>query len=128
MKMTMTNAEAIQHLNGLRELERLNNPVPAVAGYRIVQNIHALIAALAPYNEVREKTVRKYAKDGKSVNRDTDPEAFSACTKELHEIEQLTISVEVNTVPLNMFAEGKFPISAIFALSFMVGESTAKEV
>lgn len=128
MKMTMTNMEAIQRLNGLRELERLNNPVPAVAGYRIVQNIHALTTALAPYNEVRERTIKKYAKDGQTVSRDTDPEAFSACTKELHEIEQLTISVEVNTVPLNMFAEGKFPISAIFALSFMVGESTAKEV
>lgn len=120
MKITMTNAEAIQSLNGLRELERLNNPVPAVVGYRIIQNIHALASALMPYDEAREKIIKKHAKDGKTIHRDTEPEAFAACTDELTAIEQLTISVEVNTFPLKMLGESKFPISAFFVLDFMI--------
>lgn len=128
MKMTMTNAEAIQKLNGLRELEKLSNPVPALAGYRIVQNIHALANALAPYTEVRDKTIKKYAKDGKSISRDTDPEAFAACTEELAALDRLTIDVEVNTFPLSAIAEGKFPLNVFFILDFMIQKTSKKEV
>lgn len=120
MKVSMTNAEAIQRLNDLRELRTLNNPVSAVAGYRIVQNIQALAAALTPYYEVRDETIKKYAKDGVSVDRKTDPEAFEACTKELDEIDRLTVDVEISTFPFSMIAEGKFPISTFFALNFMI--------
>lgn len=128
MRVTMTNAEAVHRLNNLCELEHLNNLVPAIVSYRIVQNIRALEAALAPCEEVRERTIRKYANGGTVINRDTDPEAFAACSRELSEIEQLTISVDVNTFPIDLIAEGRFPISAIFALDFMIENTTAKEV
>lgn len=120
MKVKMTNSQAVQLMAGLQELQKLNNPVPAVVGYRIVQNIHALATALAPYNEVRERAIQKYAPDGRTIRRDTNPEAFNACEKELHEIDKLEISVDVNTFPLSMIAESKFPISVIFALDFMI--------
>lgn len=120
MKMKMSNAEAVQRLNGLRELEKLSNPVPTVVGYRIVQNIHALSAALAPYYEVRDKTIKEYAKDGKSISRDTEPEAFAACTAQLAEVERLEVDVEINTFPLSAIAEGKFPLNAFFVLDFMI--------
>ena len=120
MNVNMTNAEAVQRLNYLRELKTLNNLVSAAVGYRIVQNIHTLTTALTPYYEVRDKTIKKYAKDGVSVDRKTDPEAFDNCTKELAEIDHLTINVEVATFPLSMIAECKFPLSAFFALDFMI--------
>lgn len=120
MKVSMTNAEALRCLNSLRELESLNNPVSAVAGYRIVQNIHALINALAPYQEIRDKTIKKHAKNGVSVDRKTDPEAFDACTRDLAEVERLTIDVEVKTFPIDMIADCKLPIHVLFALNFML--------
>ena len=127
MKVKMTNAEAVQRLNVLHDLEKLSNPVPAVVGYRIVQNIHALADALTPYNEIRDKIIKKYAKDGKSISRDSDPEAFTACTIELAEIERLTIDVDVNTFPLSAIAEGKFPLNVFFILDFMIEKNAAKE-
>lgn len=129
MKVTMTNAEAVQKLNSLRELEKLNNPVPALAGYRIVQNIHALADALAPYTETRDKIIKKYAKAGQTViSRDTDPETFDACAKEIATIDRLTIDVEVNTFPLSAIAEGKFPLNVFFILDFMIQKTSKKEV
>lgn len=127
MKITMTNAEAIQHLSGLRGLESLNNPVPAPAGYRIIQNIHALEGALAPYIEVRDKTIKKYANGGQVINRETDPEAFSACTEELAQIDRLNIDVEINTIPLSAISEGKFPLNVFFILDFMIQKTPQKE-
>lgn len=129
MKITMTNLEAVRRLSGLKELETLSNPVPAAVGYRIVQNIHALSDALKPYQEIRDKTIRKYAKVGKTViNRDTDPEAFDACTAELAQIDHLTIDVEVGTFPLDAIAEGRFPLNIFFMLDFMIEKASTKGV
>ncbi len=129
MKITLTNLEAVHRLGGLKELEKLSNPVPAAVGYRIVQNIHALSEALKPYQEIRDKTIRKYAPAGKTViNRDADPEAFAACTAELAQIDRLTIDVEIGTFPLDAIAEGRFPLNVFFTLDFMIDKNSVKGV
>ncbi|MBR4310828.1 MAG: hypothetical protein IKT79_07345 [Akkermansia sp.] len=119
----MSNIEAVSRLNSLRELERLSNTVPAVVGYRILQNIHALEETLAPYNRMRDNIIKKYSKDGKSVSRESDPAAFEVCTQEIEEVAQIEVEVEVQTFPFKLIENREFPLKTLFALDFMIEKS-----
>lgn len=123
MTLTMSNIEAVSRLNSLRELERLSNTVPAVVGYRILQNIHALEETLAPYNRMRDNIIKKYSKDGKSVSRESDPAAFEVCTQEIEEVAQIEVEVEVQTFPFKLIENREFPLKTLFALDFMIEKS-----
>lgn len=123
MTLTMSNIEAANRLSSLMDLERLSNTVPAVVGYRILQNIHALEAALAPYNRMRDNIIKKYSKDGKSVSRETDPAAFEVCTQEIAEISQIEVEVPVQTFPFKLIENREFTMKTLFALDFMIEKS-----
>lgn len=123
MTLTMSNIEAVNRLNSLHELERLSNTVPAVVGYRILQNIHALEAAVAPYNRMRDNIIKKYAKDGKTVSREADPAAFEVCMQEIAEIAQIEVEVDVQTFPFKLIENREFPMKALFTLDFMIEKS-----
>lgn len=120
MTITMSNIEAVNRLNSLRELERLSNTVPAVVGYRILQNIHALEAAVAPYDRMRDNIIKKYSKDGKSVSRENDPAVFEVCMQEISEIAQIEVEVDVQTFPFKLIENRDFPLKALFSLDFMI--------
>lgn len=121
--VTMKNAEAIARLTILRELEKLNITLPTIAGYRIVQNIHALVDALVPYNTVRDTIIKSHAKDGKTVVRENDPAAFEACMTEIAELDQLDITLEVQTFPFSCISDKELPLNVMFALDFMIDKS-----
>ena len=123
MTLTMSNIEAANRLTSLKELERLSNTVPAVVGYRILQNIHALETALAPYQRMRDNIIKKYSKDGTSVSRDTDPAAFEVCTQEIAEVAHIEVEVPVQTFPFKLIENREFPLNTLFALDFMIEKS-----
>ncbi len=118
--MKMTNAEAIQKRNSLKELEASNIVIPAIIGFKILQNIHALHDALEPYNQMRDKIIRKHAKGGNEINREKDPVTYSACIREIAEIEQLMIDVDVKKFDAKMLSNMNFPAKLFFTLDFMV--------
>lgn len=120
MTLTMSNIEAVNRLASLRELERLSNTVPAVVGYRILQNIHALEETLAPYNRMRDNIIKKYSKDGKTVSRESDPAVFEVCTQEIAEIAQIEVEVAVQTFPFKLIENREFPLNVLFTLDFMI--------
>ena len=115
----MSNIEAANRLTSLRELERLTNTVPAVVGYRILQNIHALESALAPYERMRDNIIKKYSKDGKTILREKDPAAFEVCTQEIAEIAKIEVEVNVQTFAFKLIEGRDFPLNALFAMGFM---------
>lgn len=123
MTLTLYNIEAANRLTSLRELERLSNTVPAVVGYRILQNIHALEEALAPYNRMRDNIIKKYSKNGKTISREDDPAAFDVCTQEIAEIAQIEVEVAVQTFPFKLIENREFPLKTLFALDFMIEKS-----
>ena len=123
MTLTMSNIESANRLISLRELERLTNTVPAVVGYRILQNIHALEAVLAPYDRMRDNIIKKYSKDGKTVLRENDPAAFELCSQEIAEIAKIEVEVEVQTFAFKLIENRDFPLNALFALDFMIEKS-----
>ena len=123
MKLTMSNIEAVNRLTALMELEKLSNTVPAVVGYRILQNIHALDAALAPYNRMRDNIIKKYSKDGNTVSRESDPAAYKVCIQEIAEIAQIEVEVPVQTFPFKLIENREFPLKTLFTLDFMIEKS-----
>lgn len=123
VKSSMTNAEIYQRVTGLQKLRELNNAVPAIVGYRIAQNLHALETALVPYNETRDQIIIKHSKDGKSVDGESDREAFLACTKDLSELEQISVDVEIWKIPFSSLDGREFPVGVILALDFMLEDS-----
>lgn len=123
MKITMTYGEAERRLAALHELERMTNNVPAIAGLRITQNIHALEQATAPYHTMRDTIIKKYAKGGSSVSKEQDPAAFRACTQEIADIASDEMEVEIRTFPLKLVADREFPMNTLFAMEFMIDES-----
>ena len=120
MEMKMTNAKAVEQLRRLKELEQLDLALPAVVSYRVVQAVRGLADALAPYVEMREKIVKKYAKSGNVVSREEDPTAFDACSAELEELDRLEIYVEIHKFPFSLIDGRDLPIKAMFALNFML--------
>lgn len=120
---TMKNAEAVARLNVLRDLEKLNISLPTVVGYRIVQNLRALQDVLVAYNDMRNKIIQKYAKDGKTIRKDEDPAAYEACEAEIEELNQLDVSVDVQTFPFSSIADKELPLNTMFALEFMIDKT-----
>ncbi len=118
--MKMKNAEAMKHLQDLKNLEGLETALPAVVGYRIIQNVRSFTNALAAYEEMRDRTIRKYAKDGKTVKQEEDPEAFDACVAELETLDALEVEVEIEKIPISMMKDRDVPLKTIFALDFML--------
>lgn len=118
--ITMTNIEVAQRLAAIKEQAGLETALPAVVGYTIVRNVRSLTAALAPYEEMRDKIIRKYAKTGNVVSRDEDPDAYAACCAELEPLDALEVSVDILTFPISLIEKRDLPLKTLFALDFML--------
>ena len=120
MKVKMTNLACAQKLDALRELKKMDLSLPTVVGYRIVQNTHALTAALAAYYEMRDEIIKKHSSNGKSINRDTDPESFDACVAELEKIDQIEVEADISQFSLSLLKDRNLPLHTMFTLDFMI--------
>lgn len=121
-KLTVTNAEAVKYMKGLRALNELHTSLPVLIGYRVLQNIHALDAALLPMAEA-EKTIFSRYSNGKPnyvLKKETDPDAFEKCMAELSELDEIQIEVDIVKISIDQIKNCELPLSAIFALDFML--------
>lgn len=121
-KMVLKNCEAHAHFTRLAELEKDTTPFPAIAGYRIAQNVAVLRAALKPYQTTIDQIFKKYANGKTTIERSTDPESYAAATKEIHDLDNLEIEIEIYKFPFNLVAQMNFPLSVFSALEFMMYE------
>lgn len=123
MRITMTSGEAEHCLAALHELEQLSSDVPAIVGLRIVQNARSLEQAVAPYRSMRDSIIKKYAKGGSSILKETDPAAFEACSREIADIAMDEVEVDIHTFPLKLIADKEFPMRTMVAMNYMIEES-----
>lgn len=126
MKIKMTNIEGFRKLEELEKLRRLDVTLPVVAGYRIVQNTQAFSRALAPYQEMRDAIIKRYAKDGTSISKDEDPEGFERCIAELEKIDQIEIEVEIERIPVSILENKSLPLETVFMMDIMLEKSMGK--
>lgn len=118
--ITMTNAEAARHLASIKAQAGLETVLPAVVGYKIVRNMRSLASALAPYEEMRDKIIRKYAKTGNIIRREEDPDSYTACCAELEPLDALEVHVDIMKFSFSLIESRDLPLKTLFALEFML--------
>ena len=122
MNIDMSNYEMEHHFKKLSELVQSDKALPASAAYGIVRALNTMQDALSPFVMVRDQLVRRYSGGGTALNREDDPDAFDACIKELDEIGNKHVQVEVPNIKLDDLRDAKFTIAEMEALSLLISQ------
>ena len=122
MNIDMSNYEMEHHFKKLSALVQSDKALPASAAYGIVRALNTMQDALSPFVMVRDQLVRRYSGGGTALNREDDHDAFDACIKELDEIGNKHVQVEVPNIKLDDLRDAKFTISEMEALSLLISQ------
>ena len=122
MNIDMSNYEMERRFKRLSALVQSDKALPATAAYGIVRALNTMQDALSPFVMVRDQLIRRYSSGGTTLNREDNPEAFDACIKELDEIGNKHIQVEVPNIKLDDLRDAKFTISEMEALSLLISQ------
>ena len=120
MNIDMSNYEMEHHFKKLSELVQSDKALPAAAAYGIVRALNTMQDALSPFVMVRDQLIRRYSGGGTALNREDDTDAFDACIKELDEIGNKHVQVEVPNIKLDDLRDAKFTIAEMEALSLLI--------
>ena len=127
MNIDMSNYEMESRFKRLSALVQSDKPLPAAAAYGIVRALNTMQDALSPFSMVRDQLIRRYSGGGTALNRDENPEAFDACIKELDEIGNKHIQIEVPQIALADLRDAKFTLAEMDALQLLIIERTADD-
>ena len=122
MNIDMSNYEMEHHFKKLSALVQSDKALPASAAYGIVRALNTMQDALSPFVMVRDQLIRRYSGGGTALNREDDPDSFDACIKELDEIGNKHVQVEVPNIKLDDLRDAKFTISEMEALSLLISQ------
>lgn len=123
----MQNNEAERFAKVLEELSNSDKDLPVEVGFRILQNTQEIKSAAALYQTELSNIIRKYAKDGETVKREDDPEAFDECKKKIDELGKIEILVDINELTMAQVSGLSLPMKHMRALSFMVAQEGGAE-
>lgn len=105
----------------VNEINKLNAiSMPVKVAYRINANKRALAEACEPIQETINAVISKYSDSGKVT---TDNPHYDECLKEINELNNEEVDVNIKTVKLSEIETLNMPLSSVEALSFMIEES-----
>jgi hypothetical protein len=105
----------------VNEINKLNAiSMPVKVAYRINANKRALTEACEPIQETINAVISKYSDSGKVT---TDNPHYDECLKEINELNNEEVDVNIKTVKLSEIETLNMPLSSVEALSFMIEES-----
>lgn len=105
----------------VNEINKLNAiSMPVKVAYRINANKRALAEACEPIQETINAVISKYSDSGKVT---TDNPHYDECLKEINELNNEEVGVNIKTVKLSEIETLNMPLSSVEALSFMIEES-----
>lgn len=105
----------------VNEINKLNAiSMPVKVAYRINANKKALIEACEPIQETINAVISKYSDSGKVT---TDNPHYDECLKEINELNNEEVDVNIKMVKLSEIEALNMPLSSVEALSFMIEES-----
>lgn len=108
-------------INIVNEINKLNAiSMPVKVAYRINANKRALTEACEPIQETINAVISKYSDSGKVT---TDNPHYDECLKEINELNNEEVDVNIKTVKLSEIETLNMPLSSVEALSFMIEES-----
>lgn len=94
--------------------------MPVKVAYRINANKKVLTEACEPIQETINAVISKYSDSGKVT---TDNPHYDECLKEINELNNEEVDVNIKTVKLSEIETLNMPLSSVEALSFMIEES-----
>ena len=100
MNFSFTNYEMERCFKKLQVLYQSDKEMPATVAYSIVRTLNAMQDVLAPFGMVRDQLVRRYSGGKDTLSRDDNPEAYESCIKELDEIGNKMVNVELPEIEL----------------------------
>lgn len=71
---------------------------------------------------INQKITLSFTSGGTALNREDDPDAFDACIKELDEIGNKHVQVEVPNIKLDDLRDAKFTIAEMEALNLLISQ------
>jgi hypothetical protein len=105
----------------VNEINKLNAiSMPVKVAYRINANKRALTEACEPIQETINTVISKYSDSGKVT---TDNPHYDECLKEINELNNEEVDVNIKMVKLSEIEALNMPLSSVEALSFMIEES-----
>lgn len=105
----------------VNEINKLNAiSMPVKVAYRINANKKALTEACEPIQETINAVISKYSDSGKVT---TDNPHYDECLKEINELNNEEVDVNIKTIKLSEIETLNMPLSSVEALSFMIEES-----
>lgn len=111
-------SKIISIVNEINKLNAISMPVKVA--YRINANKRALAEACEPIQETINAVISKYSDSGKVT---TDNPHYDECLKEINELNNEEVDVNIKTVKLSEIETLNMPLSSVEALSFMIEES-----
>jgi hypothetical protein len=111
-------SKTISVVNEINKLNAISMPVKVA--YRINANKRALAEACEPIQETINAVISKYSDSGKVT---TDNPHYDECLKEINELNNEEVDVNIKTVKLSEIETLNMPLSSVEALSFMIEES-----
>lgn len=116
--MNFKIGKIISIVNEINKLNAMSMPVKVA--YRINANKKALAEACEPIQETINAVISKYSDSGKVT---TDNPHYDECLKEINELNNEEVDVNIKTVKLSEIETLNMPLSSVEALSFMIEES-----
>lgn len=120
MNISLTNYEMERRFKKLQALYQSDKPMPATVAYSIVRALNAMQEVLAPFEMVRDQLIRRYSNGGTALNREENPDAFDSCIKELDEIGNKRVQIEVPDIKLADLHDVNFTLSEMEALNLLI--------
>lgn len=115
----MKASEIIKTLKNMNSISG-DTTMPVKVAYRINANKKALTEACEPIQETINAVISKYSDSGKVT---TDNPHYDECLKEINELNNEEVNVNIKTVKLSEIETLNMPLSSVEALSFMIEES-----
>lgn len=122
MIVSISNYEMERHFNRLKELYGSDKVMPAAVAYKIVRAAVTMQDALTPFGMVRDQLIKRYSGGRDRINREDDPAAFDACAKELDEIGNKAVQVELPEIGLDELENVNFTLREMESLRLLIKE------
>lgn len=116
--MNFKIGKMISIVNEINKLNAISMPVKVA--YRINANKKAIAEACEPIQETINAVISKYSDSGKVT---TDNPYYDECLKEINELNNEEVDVNIKMVKLSEIETLNMPLSSVEALSFMIEES-----
>ena len=123
MDKSFTNGELFAIYTKLEEATSMRVVMPPKVAYKIVKNKTAIKRALEPFTVTHDQIVAEISGGKQAVTFNDNPRLFNEIKEAVKEIEQESVTVNIEPIKLDDLPETGVPISFISALDFMIEEA-----